>query len=755
MVTRRSIMMAGLVGATALPVRASSARAGDLSGQASRQPDVPGFVKELMAEMTLEEKLGQLTMVSANLAQTGPYSTPMTLDSVKLGRVGSLFNLWGAERIREVQRLAVEETRLRIPLFFGFDVLHGHRTIFPIPVAEACAFDPGVWKATARAAAEEAAGEGIDLTFAPMLDVTRDPRWGRTAEGPGEDAWLASRFARAKVHGFQSTDLANPDAVAATAKHLGAYGAVNAGREYAPVDISERQLREVYLPSFGAAAEAGVAAVMPAFTDLAGTPMSANAAILRDLVRGRWGFSGVIISDYRAIAELVSHGVAADLADAAALALAAGIDIDMMGEAYAKGLPVALGRGEVTLASIDLAVERVLALKAKLGLFDNPYRRCGKTDAAETAAGVGARRQLAREAARRSIVLLKNSDHVLPLRDGVGSIAVIGPLADAKGHMLGPWSAAGVSEEAVPILDGLREALPATTISLAQGCGIDEIEPASKARALEVAARGDIIVLCLGESKTMSGEAASRARPGLPTAQRELARAVVELGKPVVVLLFSGRPLILPNWLAERASAVLAMWFPGSEAGHAAGDVLSGRFNPTGRLSISWPFDVGQIPIFFGQRPSGRPASPTEHYTSKYIDLPVEPRFSFGHGLSYAEFALSRLRVDRSELRAGQSISVEADVANLGPVAGEETVLFFIHDPVATVARPLLELRGVQKIALAPGERGTLRFSLAAEDIRFLGPALEPKWEAGAIELYVGRSAARSGLLKTTIQFIA
>ncbi|SED64426.1 beta-glucosidase [Rhizobiales bacterium GAS188] len=714
------------------------------------------LIERLVAEMTLEEKLGQLTMVSAELIQTGPTSAPITPKLIREGRIGSLLNLWGAERVREVQRLAVEESRLKIPLFFGLDVVHGLKTIFPIPLGESCAFDPGLWERTARAAAEETAAAGVDLTFAPMLDVARDPRWGRTVEGPGEDTFVASRFAEAKVRGFQSPHLGDARAVAATAKHLAAYGAVQAGREYASVDISQRQLHEIYLPPFRAAVEAGVAAIMPAFTDLDGTPMTANAAILRDLVRGQWGFSGVMISDYGSVAELIPHGVAADLADAAALALTAGVDIDMMGGgAYSEGLPRALERGKVTLDAIDAAVRRVLELKARLGLFEDPYRRCGTGRPPEVGDADAKRRDLAREAGRRSIVLLKNRNGVLPLRDHSGSVAVIGPLADASGALQDQGKAAGTAGKAIAVLDGLRDALPDAAISFTPGCGVDRIEDSAKAKALDLARRNDVVVLCLGETPAMSGEAASRARPGLPEAQCELARAVIALEKPVVVLLFSGRPLVLPDWLAERAEALLAVWFPGSETAGVVGDVLSGRFNPTGRLCMTWPIDVGQIPIFFGERPTGRPAIADVHYSSKYLDMPNEPLFGFGHGLSYSQFDLSGLRADRAEMRAGDSIHVEVDVANSSAVAGEETIFLFVHDPVASVARPLLELKGFGKIALAAGDQGTVRFRLAAEDLRFVGPDLASRLEPGAFDLYVGRSAAREGLLSTRIELLA
>jgi beta-glucosidase len=710
------------------------------------------FIERLIAKMTLEEKIGQLTMVSADLVRTGPTFAPVTVESVRQGQVGSILNLWGAKRVRELQRVAVEESRLTIPLFFSLDVVHGYRTIFPIPLGETCAFDPELWERTARAAAEEAAADGIDLTFAPMIDVTRDPRWGRTAEGPGEDAWLASRFAQAKVRGFQSPGLGKPSAMAATAKHLAAYGGVKAGREYASVDVSERQLHEDYLPPFRAAVEAGVAAIMPAFMDLAGVPMTANAAILRDLVRGQWGFAGVMISDYSAVAELVAHGVAEDNVEAAALALAAGVDIDMVARAYAAGLPGALERGMVTLEAIDAAVRRVLDLKAKLGLFEDPYRRCGRASASRAKSAVNKRLRLAREAASRSIVLLKNSGGLLPLRDASGSIAVIGPLAEASDELA--WSVAGASSKAIAILQGMRAALPATAISFAQGCGIDRIDQAAKASALELARRNDVIVLCLGETPAMSGEAGSRARPDLPPAQCELARAIIELEKPVIVLLYSGRPLVLPDWLVEKAGALLALWFPGVEAGAAVGDILSGRFNPTGRLCMSWPVDVGQIPIFYGERPPGRPAAPDDHFTSKYLDLPNDPLFCFGHGLSYSQFQVSDLRVDRSELRAGDHLRVDADVVNRGAVAGEDTIFLFTRDPVASVARPLLELKDFRRIALAAGERARIRFRIAASELGFLGADLTPRLEAGAIDIHVGQSAGRDKLLTARIRIL-
>jgi beta-glucosidase len=713
-------------------------------------PDPATRIETLLASMTLEEKIGQMTLVSAGQAVTGPGGPVDYLQAVRAGQVGTVSNLWGPEQTREVQRIALEETRLRIPLLFVMDVIHGHRTIFPLPLAEAGAFDPDLWERTARVAATEAAADGLAMTYAPMLDVARDPRWGRIAESPGEDPWLAARFAHAKVRGFQGSDLTAADSVGATAKHLAAYGAVTAGREYAAVDISERSLHEIYLPPFRAAVAAGVAAIMPAFHNLAGGPMTANAAVLRDVVRECWGFEGMMVSDYGAVAELMVHGVAEDLAQAAALALRAGIDIDLMGNAYARGLPGALERGLVSVADIDTAVRRVLALKEALGLFEDPFRRGHGL----TSEQLATHRALARDVARRAIVLLTNRGGTLPLAPDGGRIAVIGPLADARDDMLGPWAAGGRPEDMVTILEGLRAAFPAREVVHVLGVEIGRGDTSGIPAALDAARAADVVVLCLGEARRMSGEAASRARPGLPGHQDALAKAMLDLGKPVVVTLSSGRPLMAP-WLFERADAVLATWFLGSEAGNAVADVLCGRHNPTARLPVSWPVDIGQIPIFYGQQPTGRPANPAEHYTAKYIDLPVEPLFPFGHGLSYTRFGYRDLRARPKELRPGEAITVEVEVTNEGAVAGEETVFLFLRDPVASIARPLLELRGVTRIALEPGARGTVRFELSTDDLTFLGPDLSPRFEPGAFEIHVGPSAARDALLKTTVRLVA
>jgi beta-glucosidase len=709
-----------------------------------------GRIDTLLASMTLDEKIGQLNMVASSRVVTGPGELRDLQEGIRTGRIGNLLNLWGADETRAVQRLAVEESRLGVPLLMGLDVIHGHHTIFPVSLAEACQFAPDLWEKTARAAAEEATEDGVALTFAPMLDVARDPRWGRIIESPGEDTWVAAQMAAAKIRGFQGNDLAARDSLAATAKHLCAYGAVNAGREYASADVSERMLHEIYLPPFAASAVAGIAAIMPAFIDVGGVPMTANAQLLQGWLRGVVGFDGVLISDYNAVAELLNHGVAADLVEATALALNAGVDIDMTSGAYVQCLPEALDRALVTIALIDASVRRVLELKERLGLFDDPYRRGSTTPEPARAAE---RRVLAREAARRAIVLLSNRAEVLPLSPEIERLAIIGPLAAAPGEMLGSWASAGRPEEAVSILDGLRAALPQSRVDHAVGVEIAGDKADGIVEAVELCAGAEAIVLCLGESVAMSGEAASRVDLGLPGRQRVLAEAILDLGKPIVVTLSSGRPLTLP-WLFERADAVLATWFLGHEAGHAIAEVLIGKFNPTGRLPVSWPRHVGQVPIFYNELPSGRPYVPGVHYSSTYLDQPPTPQFPFGHGLSYSRFALNDLRCEPTRVKAGDPVEVSLAVHNESPVDGEATLFLFVRDPVASVVRPLLELKGVQKAVLAAGQRNNVTWRLPVEDLSFVGQSLDRILEPGRFEIHVGQSADPAGLLSCVVELV-
>ncbi|HEV2703999.1 MAG TPA: glycoside hydrolase family 3 N-terminal domain-containing protein [Steroidobacteraceae bacterium] len=708
-------------------------------------------IETLIASMTLAEKLGQLTMTASSFTVTGPVIAGDSTESIRSGAIGNLLNMVGPGPVRAIQRLAVEESRLKIPLLIGLDIIHGHRSLFPVPLAEAGIFDPVLWEATAREAAIEGAADGLAMTFAPMLDVSRDPRWGRTVEGSGEDGWLAVEMAAAKVRGFQGANLAAADALAACAKHFVAYAPVTAGREYAPVDISERTLHEVHLPPFEAAVKAGVAAIMPAFTDLAGIPMTAHTALLRDWLRGRTGFEGVIVSDYNAIRELLNHGVAADLAEAAALALNAGVDIDMMADAYRHGLPIALERGLVAMEQIDTAVRRVLRLKEQLGLFDDPYGRC-RTH--EPAAAITRRRALARKVGAQSLVLLKNDHDVLPLRTPMKSLAVIGPLGDAPEEMRGPWPAAGVAENHVSVLAGLRAALPATKVSYAAGVSIEGDDTSGMAAAVALCDGADSIVLCLGEAAVMSGEAASRVHLGLPGQQAALAKAVLTrahfLGKPCAVVLFSGRPLTVAA-LVEQSEAVIAAWFPGCEAGNAVADVVLGKVSPSGRTVISWPRSVGQIPIFHSERRTGRPANPTDKYTSKYLDSPNDPLFAFGHGLTYGKFRYSNLRVSPGVVNARGTLQVQVDLSNEGGRTARETVFVFARDVVATVARPVLQLIGFGQLELAPGTTGTVSIAVPAQRLQFLAVDLTPVFEPGAVEILVGPRASRADLLVATV----
>ncbi|MDP9009301.1 MAG: glycoside hydrolase family 3 C-terminal domain-containing protein, partial [Pseudomonadota bacterium] len=651
-------------------------------------------VESLIGRMTLTEKLGQLTMTACGQAVTGPTIAGDSTEAIKSGAIGNLLNLVGVENVHEMQRLAVKESRLGIPLLIGYDVIHGHRILFPIPLGEASSFEPESWALSARESAKEAAADGLTMTFAPMLDVARDPRWGRSAEGPGEDPFVASCIAEAKVRGFQGAGLSHADSLAAVAKHYLAYGCVTAGRDYAPADISERTLHEVHVGPFAAAVSAGVAAIMPAFTDLNGVPMTANKALLRDWLRGRLGFDGLIISDYNAIAELIRHGIAADLVEAAVLSLKAGVDIDMMSDAYRRGLPVALKRGTISVAEIDESVRRVLILKERLGLFDDPYRR-GKTR--ETAAALTKRRGLARTLATRSIVMLKNDGGTLPIARSVRRVALLGPLADASAEMRGVWWGAAGPEGHVTVLDGLRAALPAAQILHAEGVAIESADLSGVRPGLDHCAAADAIILCLGEAAVMSGEASSRAYLGLPGSQRRLAEAVFEQAQrsstPVIVILFSGRPLIVP-WLIEKANAVLAAWFPGSEAGNALADIITGRQSPSGRTPVTWPRAMGQVPIFFSERPSGRPFDSNDRFTSKYLDVTNEPLFPFGFGLTYGRFELSNLRLSSGAIGINDMLTVQVDVTNRGAREAQETVFLFTHDKLASVSRPKLELKG-------------------------------------------------------------
>lgn len=698
------------------------------------------FVDSLLALMTLEEKLGQLNQLSGMGEPTGPGGTPAGLGQIQRGEVGSFLNVVGADSTRKLQRIAVDSARLGIPLIFALDVIHGYRTIFPVPLAEASSWDTSAVRGAARIAAVEADANGVHWTFAPMVDVARDPRWGRVVEGAGEDPYLGSAMAVARVRGFQGGDPARRGSIIATVKHFAAYGAAEGGRDYNIADVPERTLREVYLPPFHAAVCAGAQTLMAAFNEVAGVPAHASRWLLTDVLRGEWGFDGAVVGDWAGVAELIPHGVAADRAAAAALALRAGVDIEMVSETYVRDLPPLVRDRRVDPASIDDAVRRMLRLKYRAGLFSDPYRSTD-TLRARTATLTAAHRAAARDMARRSIVLLKNDGDLLPLRKDVRTIAVIGPLAADSNAVIGNWAAFGRGEDAVSVLSGIRRAVaPTTRVLHARGTSATGPDTAGIAEAVRVARRADVVILVIGETPDLSAEASSRSSLELPGMQQRLVDAVVASGKPVVVVLMNGRPLAIPR-VHDRVPAILETWFLGIEAGTATADVLFGDHNPSGKLPVTFPRAVGQVPIYYAARNTGRPSS-AEKYTSRYLDLPSTPLYPFGHGLSYTRFRYGVARVSPAAPAAGDTIRVDIDVTNAGARAGDETVQLYVQDPVASVTRPLKQLRGFERISLAPGETRTVRFALTADDLAFHDLSMRRVVEPGAFKVHVGASSA-------------
>jgi beta-glucosidase len=688
-------------------------------------------VDSVLALMTLPEKVGQLTQ------WTG----------IRAGAVGSFLGVHGAAHTREVQRVAVEESRLGIPLLFAHDVIHGFRTIFPVSLAEAASWNAAAVERSARIAAGEAAAHGLHWTFAPMVDIARDARWGRIVEGAGEDAWLGSVLAAARVRGFQGEDLAAPNTVLATAKHFVGYGAAEGGRDYNTVDISERTLLETYLPPFRAAIEAGAQSVMGAFNEIAGVPMHAHEGLIDGLLRRDWGFDGVLVSDYNAVQELMRHGIAGDSAEAAAAALRAGVDIDMVSDVYLRHLPAALRTGQVSGQDLDEAVRRVLRAKYRVGLFDDPYRY-SDTTRQRTLTLAPEHIAFARELARESIVLLKNQDGVLPLGRDLGSVAVVGALADSAREMLGNWAAAGRAEDAVTILDGLRRALePATRVVYARGTGVRAGDTTGFPAALAAARAADAVILVLGETESMSAEANNRARLDLPGAQLELAKRIVALGRPVVVVLMNGRPLSIP-WLDEHVPAIVEAWYLGVQMGPAVADVLLGDYNPSGKLPVTFPRTVGQVPLHYDHKRTGRPPVDTLKYTSKYIDVAWTPLYPFGHGLSYTTFSYGKPDLDRTRMGTGDTVTVSVAVTNTGTRAGAEVVQLYLRDDVASSTRPVRQLRGFRKITLAPGETRTVHFRLGPDELGVYVPTggegelgFRKVVEPGSFTVFVGGSS--------------
>ncbi len=707
-------------------------------------------VDSVLALMTLEEKIGQLTLFTTDWEATGPTIRDNYTEDIRKGRCGALFNSHTARFTRELQRIAVEETRLGIPLIFGYDVIHGYKTIFPIPLGETASWDLELIERSARIAGAEAAAAGLHWTFAPMADVCRDARWGRIMEGAGEDTWLGSRVAEARVRGFQGKGPDQTDAVLACVKHYAAYGAPVAGRDYNTVDMSERAFRETYLPPYAAAIREGAATVMTSFNDLDGVPASGSRWLLTDILRDELGFRGFVVTDYTSINEMVNHGVVANEKGAGELALNAGVDMDMQGAVFQRFLAGSVQEGKVSVNSIDQAVRRILRLKFQLGLFDDPYRFSDEDRERKTVLSA-AHRQAARETAARSIVLLKNERQTLPLDRRTGAIAVIGSLADSKPDMLGAWSASGDARDCVTLLEGIRAvAGPSVTVRYAAGCKVEGTDENGFTEALALAAESDIVVFAIGEAAWMSGEAASRADIGIPGVQEKLFLALAGMGKPVVAVLMNGRPLTIPL-LAERADAILETWFGGTEAGHAIADVLFGRYNPAGKLPVSFPRHVGQVPLFYAEKPTGRPFDPESKWTSKYIDQPNTPLYPFGFGLSYTSFSLSPPVSDKTGYRVGETVQVRVTVRNTGALAGEEVVQLYIRDPVASVSRPVKELRAFRKVGLSPGEEREIVFELTEESFSFYRRDLSFGMEPGDFVIMTGNSSA--DLQTTRISF--
>lgn len=761
----------------AVTAAAQTPRVGHVAPPSNRQLSSPAIerrVDALLRQMTLEEKLGQLvqynttgatsTTVAAGAAQdfaanpeANYHLDPMQL--ARQGKLGSMLNVSGGARIAEFQHAAVEQSRLHIPLLFGADVIHGYRTIYPIPLGLAASFDPDLAQKLARMAAEEATTSGIRWFYSPMVDISRDARWGRSAEGAGEDSYLGSAMARAYVRGYQDDDLAHPDSVAASVKHFAAYGAAEAGREYNTTDMSESRLRQVYLPPYHAAVEAGAATMMSAFNSLNGVPASANSYLLDTILRKEWGFDGFVVSDYTAIMELMHHGIALDAATATEKAIRAGVDVDMMSHLYDAELPGLIRSGRVPMTTVDEAVRRVLRVKFALGLFEHPY-----ASGTEVLAAVPEHRPLARQAAEESLVLLQNnsvgSKPLLPLAAGT-KVALIGPLADAANEMQGAWGGAHRAEDTVTLKAALERRTQGDggSLAYAKGTEIQGTSDAGFAEAEAVARQADVVVLALGESAAMSGEAGSRAHLDLPGNQQRLLERVVTVGKPTVLIVFSGRPLVL-TWAAQHVTAILEAWFPGVEAGPALTRTLYGDSAPSGKLPMSFPQTEGQEPLYYNQLPTGRPAfgadlsvPPTSksRYISRYIDAPNAALFPFGFGLSYTTFAYSDVRVSRASVPLSEAsdsnrtlLTATATVKNTGSRAATEIVQCYVRNQGASLEQPVRSLKGFTRVSLAPGESKQVTFPLGFSDLSFFDNSGHATIEPTNYTVWIGGNSLAS-----------
>jgi len=734
-----------------------------LPAQTSTNAKMNQFVSSLMQKMTLDEKIGQLNLLTpGGGVATGAVVSTDVEKKIKAGNVGGLFGVIGADKIRKAQEIAVNQSRLKIPLLFGSDVIHGHKTTFPIPLGLSCSWDIALIERSARIAATEATADGLNWAFSPMVDIARDPRWGRIAEGAGEDAYLGSLIAKAIVRGYQGDDLSKNNTLMACVKHYALYGAAEAGRDYSTTDMSHLKMYEEYLPPYKAAVEAGVGSVMSSFNEVDGIPATANKFLMTDVLRKQWGFKGFIVTDYTSINEMTAHGIGdekgrGDLQAVSALALNAGIDMDMVGEGFLTTLKKSLQEGRVTQKQIDDACRRILEAKYKLGLFTDPFLYADESRMSRDILTPDTR-QAAREIATHSFVLLKNNNQTLPLKKS-GTIALVGPLANDKRNMLGTWSVSGDWQKSVSVMEGIKNAGTGMNVIYAKGANISddsllvartnvfgtEIEKDSRtaeqmiSEAVDAAGKADVVVAVVGEAADMTGEASSRSDIGLPSSQKNLLNALFRTGKPVVVVLFNGRPMTLA-WENQYATSILDVWFGGTEAGNAIADVLFGNYNPSGKLTTSFPQNVGQIPIYYNHKNTGRPfnGETFSKFKSNYLDVSNDPVYPFGYGLSYTNFTYGNLSLSKSQMTAGEPIEAKITVSNTGNYDGEETVQLYIRDVVGSVTRPVKELKGFQKIFLRKGESKEVTFKITVNDLKFYNRDLKYVYEPGDFVVFVG-----------------
>ena len=713
----------------------------------AQQQTIDQKVNDLLKKMTIEEKIGQLNQYTGDNQATGPITiNPNKQNEIKAGLVGSMLNIIGTKYTRQYQELAMQ-SRLKIPLLFGQDVIHGYKTTFPIPLAEAASWDLPAIELAARVAATEAAASGIHWTFAPMVDIGRDPRWGRVMEGAGEDTYLGSKIAYARVKGFQGNKLGDLNSVMACVKHFAAYGAGVGGRDYNSVDMSERMLLETYLPPFKSALDAGAATFMNSFNDLNGIPATGNAHLQRDILKGKWNFQGFVVSDWGSIGEMVAHGYSKDLKEAAYSAITAGSDMDMESNAYRYNLAALVKEGRVSIDLIDDAVKRILRKKFELGLFDDPYKYSDDKREAKVL-GNPENRKAALEVAEKSIVLLKNENQTLPLSKNLKTIAFIGPMVKEYKANMGFWAVelpeVNYDKWVVSQWDGLQNKVGKNTKLLyAKGCEVEGDSKAGFAEAVATAKQADVVILSIGERHNMSGEAKSRSDLHIPGVQEDLVKEIMATGKPVVVLVNAGRPLIF-NWTADNAPAIVYTWWLGTEAGNAIADVLFGDYNPSGKLPMTFPREVGQVPIYYNHFSTGRPAKDedSKNYVSAYIDLKNSPKFPFGYGLSYTKFNYADLKLSSSKIKSNETIKVSFQLSNVGKVAGDEVVQLYLKDKFGSVVRPVLELRDFQKVKLNAGESKIIEFTIDKEKLSFYNNKLEWVAEPGDFEVMIGASSA-------------